>query len=222
MTDHSRSREVLVNILCGAMSGMRPATEREREQYQHNTQTSFDLLVVSDGKGLQDAHVARPELAGAFDFDRVKRYDKAWFDTKGRDLLNGVPLSEVYPGRSVNDPFVEKTVALLREHAPQYAGKLVLHGTAFPSMVIEMAGDYLDRATYDDKTLSIEASQNLRMFLTEMAAGSDRPAARDTLLSPTAFLSMRAALDQEFAAFEASTIQGLVEEIDLSNTPLPK
>jgi hypothetical protein len=140
----------------------------------------------------------------------------------GRDLLQGVPLSDVYEGRTVRDPFLEKTVALLREHAPQYAGKMLLHGSAFPSMAVDMACDFIDRATYDDKTLSVEASCNLRAFLAEMQVGADRPEVRDTLMSPDAFLNMRAALDQEFAAFEASTIQGLVEEIDFSNTPLPK
>jgi len=39
--------------------------------------------------------------------------------------------------------------------------------------------------------------------------------------SPTQLREMRSALDREFSAFESTTIQTLVEEIDLSQTPLP-
>ncbi|MFU2936750.1 hypothetical protein ACM7NO_25695 [Pseudomonas aeruginosa] len=217
-----RSREVLVNILCGSMSGMRPATEQEREQYQRNTQTNFDLLVVGNTPALQDAHVSRAGHAGAFDFDRVKRYESAWHEMKGRDLQGGTSLSELYPGRAVSDPFVAKAVDVIRQHAPQYAGKLMLHGSAFPSMAIDMASDYIDRATFDDKTLSVEAAKNIQMFLTAMSVSNEQKHVRDFVASsPAQLREMRSALDREFSAFESTTIQTLVEEIDLSQTPLP-
>ena len=60
------------------------------------------------------------------------------------------------------------------------------------------------------------------MFLTAMSVSNEQEHVRDFVASsPTQLREMRSALDREFSAFESTTIQTLVEEIDLSQTPLP-
>ncbi|MFK4136511.1 hypothetical protein ACI2KR_30205 [Pseudomonas luteola] len=216
-----RSRDVIVNILCGALSGMRPATEKERDQYRLNTHTNFELLVVSNGSAVEGSHIARPGLAGDFDFERTKLHARHWFDMKGRDLVKGQSLSEVFPGRRLTDPFVAKAVDVLRIHAPAYAERLMLHGSAFPSMAIDMASDYIDRACYDDQSLSLEAANYIQMFLVAMSASAELPMARDVIVSPDDYKALRSQLDSEWASYETSALQSLVDEIDYSATPLP-
>lgn len=220
---NDRSRKTLTNILCGSMTDMRPATESEKEQYRKNTGTNFDLLAVGKNSGMADAHVACPALAGSFDFDRIKRYEKPWFDMRGQDLLKGTALSEIYPGRKISDPYLAKAVEMMRESAPEYAGKLAMHGSEFPIMVLDMAADYIDRATFDDQTLSLEKSKHLQMFITEMSslAAPGGNSLSNVILDQRQFSELRSSFDDQLAAFEHDTINQLVEEIDLSSVPLP-
>ncbi len=221
MTD--RSRQTLTNILCGSMTDMRPASEAEKAQYRINTGTTFDLLAVGKNAGMAEAHVACPALAGSFDFDRIKRYEKPWHEMRGQDLPNGTPLSELYPGRNVSDPFLAKAVAVVREHAPAYAGKLTMHGSEFPLMALDMASDYIDRATFDDRSLSVEKAKELQTFITEMsvAATPGNAALHTTLLDASAFNALRKSFSDDIESFEKTTINQMVEEIDLSSVPLP-
>ncbi len=219
----SRSRDVMVNILCGTMSGMRPAPQEEIHQYQVNTQTDFDLLVVSAGGGVSDAHVAKSGFSGAFDFDRIKRYDNAWFDMKGADLLKGTALSEIYDGKTINDPFVARAVETMREHVPEYAGKLAMHGTAFPAMALDMAADYVDRATFTDQTLSLEKAANLRSLFAALSVSSKDKEVAPYVNDKVGFYDLVAEVDKEMAGFESSAIKGLSDdpdsEIDYTSVP---
>ena len=220
---NDRSRQTLTNILCGCMTDMRPATDAEKAQYRNNTGTAFDLLAVGKNVGVAEAHVACPAFAGSFDFDRIKRYEKPWFDMRAQDLLNGTPLSEIYPGRNVSDPYLAKAVETVRENAPEYAGKLAMHGSAFPTMVLDMAADYIDRATFEDQTLSLDKAKHLQMFIHEMTVLSE-PAGSSlssVVLDQRQFSALRNSFDEQVAAFEHNTINQLVEEIDLSSVPLP-
>lgn len=221
MTD--RSRQTLTNILCGSMTDMRPASEAEKAQYRKNTGTTFDLLAVGKNAGMAEAHVSCPAMAGSFDFGRIKRHEKPWHEMKGPDLVNGTPLKELYPGRHVSDPFLAKAVAVMREHVPEYAGKLTMHGSEFPSMALDMAADYIDRATFDDRTLSFEKSKDLHTFINEMTAAATPGNAplSATLLDASEFKALRQSFTDEIEAFEHDTINMMVEEIDLSSTPLP-
>lgn len=218
-----RSRKTLINILCGSMTDMRPATEAEQEQYRKNTDTTFDLLAVGKNAGVAEAHIACSALAGSFAFDRIKRYEKPWYEMAGKDLVGGTTLSELYPGRSVSDPFVAKAVALMRENIPNYAGKLTMHGTEFPAMVLDMAADYVDRATYYDGTLNLESARELHSFIQSMgvAATPGNQGLDSLLLSSQEFQAKRAGFSSELETFERETINQLVEEIDLSSVPLP-
>lgn len=221
MTD--RSRQTLTNILCGSMTDMRPASEVEKAQYRSNTGTTFDLLAVGKNAGVAEAHVACPALAGSFDFSRIKRHEKPWYEMQGKDLQGGTPLSELYPGRHVSDPFLAKAVAVVREHTPAYAGKLTMHGSEFPIMAMDMASDYIDRATFDDCTLSIDKARELQTFLHEMtvAATPGNAVLASTLLDASEFNALRKSFSDEIDAFEHDAISQMVEEIDLSSVPLP-
>ncbi|WP_455233599.1 hypothetical protein [Geopseudomonas aromaticivorans] len=135
-----------VKFLCGAVPGMRAATEREAEQFKRNTQSNFELLTICDAPGQQAAHIAKAPNAGYFDMERITQYQGAWFDQDLRGLSTGHPVSEAAHGRSPSDPFVNKTVELMQQFIPEHAEQLRNHATAFPKYATAMCADYFDKA----------------------------------------------------------------------------
>lgn len=217
-----RARDMVVQILCETNSGMRAATEREQEQYRKNTGTNFDLLTVNDRPG-HESHIARSQHASYFDFDRISRYDRNWFDQKLKDLPNGQPLSDLYSGRTPDDPMFKKAADILRSYAPQHVNAFMLHASAFKGFSLAMAGDLIDQAAFKDKSLEPEQYVQLNTYLGLLQSKEYAlPDAARHIISDDQFRMLLTDIDQEMQAEVAYLVEELdVEEIDLGHTPPP-
>lgn len=196
-----RAREMGVKFLCGAISGMREATEREQQQFRRNTQSEFDLLAVRDTPGLPPAHIAKPQHAGYFDMERINKYDGHWFDQTPNGLARGEPVSGLSHGRRAEDPILKKTVDLLRQFAPDYVSPMMLHGSAFPGLSLQMCADFVDRATYKDGTLSPENRSVVMAYLSALESrDSVQPEYSKNILDPGEYRALLDNVDRDMNA----------------------